>query len=377
MATLYDTLASQGKPTDYNSRKALYESLGLNNQYGAYVGSANQNTNFMNVMLKNPSPSQAAGNVPANTGGGTSVPSSTGGGGNQALINALVSKGYNVTDATNQANSPNAANLAKEYGVNMGGSGGSGNQSGFSDIQNKYAELMQNPQDLVALYNKYAEETGYNSAKQLVTNIDKTLADVEDKINKIEPNINANVGDYLITESQRGRMVNAGELPLRTQYAQILSSRAKLAPEATAKADLVNQLMGYARQGRVDQESYLKTLMDIEQQNTSNAFEREKFEQSKIDSARTASATGSDAAWIKALTDKLGGNETPTPTKTLAPLTEADLKGQISKPLSERGLSGSVIYTAPSGVQMRWSPLDSTWIRYDADYEKQLKSIGL
>ena len=33
----------------------------------------------------------------------------------QELINALVSKGYNVTDATNAANGSNAANLAREY----------------------------------------------------------------------------------------------------------------------------------------------------------------------------------------------------------------------------------------------------------------------
>src|SRR3990167_893729 len=43
-----------------------------------------------------------------------------GGGGSSALEQALISKGYNPTDARNAANGPRAAELAAEYGVGTG-----------------------------------------------------------------------------------------------------------------------------------------------------------------------------------------------------------------------------------------------------------------
>ena len=154
-------------------------------------------------------------------------------------------------------------------------------QKGFTDTQNQYAEQMYNAPDYASLYGQYSNETGLTDInkksadlKKLITDIDDTVFDIEDKIAKIEPNINKEVGNYLINESQRGRMVDAGEKPLRTQYADILRSRARLSGEAsnlsadaTAKSNLVNTLMGYAQQSYTDKGSYLKTLMDIEKSN--------------------------------------------------------------------------------------------------------------
>jgi len=138
---------------------------------------------------------------------------------------------------------------------------------GFSDLQNQYAELAYNQPNYSELYNQYAGQTGLTDVKKLITDIDTSVADIEDKIAKVEPNINKEIGDYLVTEGQRGRMVNAEEQPLRTQYADILRSRSRLSAEAAAKAELVNNLLNYAQADYTGSLNYLKTLVDIEEAN--------------------------------------------------------------------------------------------------------------
>src|SRR3972149_2710417 len=69
-----------------------------------------------------------------------------GGGGSSALEQALISKGYNPTDARNAANGPRAAELAAEYGVGTG----MGARAGFG--------LTQPTIDLNAIY-----ESSYKS----------------------------------------------------------------------------------------------------------------------------------------------------------------------------------------------------------------------
>lgn len=309
MATLIDTLSSQGKPTDYSSRKSLYESLGLNKQFGEYLGSANQNINFMNVLQKQPNPAQIQPSVPQ---------------GNQTV----------------QANNQGQQKI-----------------KGFSDIQNQYVQQMANPPDYAAMYGEYAKETGLADVKGLITNIDNTVADIEDKIAKIEPNINKEVGNYLINEQQRSRMVGAEELPLRTQYADILRSRSRLSAEAAAKADLVNTLMGYAKESYGSRSDYLKTLMEMEKSNKS--------------------AAGMNDAWLEILRNRDKNENITEDVVQPQPLTAEELGTFIKEPLSEKGKSGKVIYTTPTGVQVKWSPIDNQWVRYSKDYDDKLKAAGL
>jgi len=142
---------------------------------------------------------------------------------------------------------------------------------GFTNLQNQYAKEASETPDYMAMYQDLAQKQGLTDVNKLITDIDNTVSDIEDKIAKVEPNINKEVGNYLITEGQRGRMVTAGEEPLRTQYADILRSRSKLSAEATAKANLVNTLMDYAKESRVGRIEYLKSLIDIEASNKTKA----------------------------------------------------------------------------------------------------------
>lgn len=144
-------------------------------------------------------------------------------------------------------------------------------QKGFSNLQNQYAEAVYNQPDYAEMYKQYSDQEGLTDIKKLITGIDTSVADIEDKIAKIEPNINKEIGNYLVTEGQRGRMVNAEQEPLRTQYADILRSRSRLSAEATAKAELVNTLMGYAQNKYTGRLDYLKTLMEIEKSNKSGS----------------------------------------------------------------------------------------------------------
>jgi len=142
---------------------------------------------------------------------------------------------------------------------------------GFSDLQNQYAESVYNQPDYAGLYQRYAGETGLTDVKKLITNIDTSVADIEDKIARVEPNIGARLQDFDITEGQRQRMVTSEEQPLRTQYADVLRSRSKLSAEASSKADLVNTLMSYAQSDYTGRVNYLKTLVDIDEANKERA----------------------------------------------------------------------------------------------------------
>lgn len=163
------------------------------------------------------------------------------------------SKGINVMQKQ-----PNPAQLTSTQPTSI---------KGFTELQNRYAQGLAERPDYASMYQKYAGETGLTDVKKLITNIDTSVADIEDKIAKIEPNINKEIGNYLITEGQRGRMVNAEQEPLRTQYADILRSRSRLSAEASSKADLVNTLMSYAQADYEGKLNYLKNLVDIEESN--------------------------------------------------------------------------------------------------------------
>lgn len=189
---------------------------------------------------------------------------------------------------------------------------------GFTTLQNQYAEEMSKTPDYMSMYQDLAQKQGLTDVNKLITDIDNTVSDIEDKIAKVEPNINKEVGNYLINEAQRGRMVTAGEEPLRTQYADILRSRSKLSAEASSKADLVNTLMNYAKESRTNKIDYLKSLIEIEAGNkTSSAGNITNY--LGTEPKPTTKPTGEDQkadAILKGVTIDDSGNIKTQPTTT-------------------------------------------------------------
>ena len=221
-----------------------------------------------------------------------------------------LSKGMNIMQKQ-----PNPAQVQGNQTI-QSNQGGFKPIKGFTNLQNQYAEQMATPPDYQLLYGQYAKETGLADVKKLVLDIDNTVADIEDKIAKVEPNINKEIGNYLINEGQRGRMVNAEELPLRTQYADILRSRSRLSAEATAKAELVNTLMGFAQQSYSQKGDYLKALMDIEKSNKSGIGIKDplSYIETETDIVDPQEAVA-DSIFKKVTLDETGNIKTETPTK--------------------------------------------------------------
>lgn len=63
-SSIVDFLKSQGKPSDYSSRTSLYNTSGLSDRLGAYVGSAAQNTAFLKQLQ---TPAQTGAITPVDT----------------------------------------------------------------------------------------------------------------------------------------------------------------------------------------------------------------------------------------------------------------------------------------------------------------------
>jgi hypothetical protein len=276
MATLIDTLKSQGRPTDYYARKQLYESMGLDKQYGAYTGSASQNIGFQNVLLGgNPSPSQAQGapNLPSVTS-----PQPTG----QTIA------------------PPTSTSTSK-----------------MSENQSKYLEMLANRPSEAELYNKYAEEIGLAESMNTVASLNKTVMDLEKKIADIEPMITQRAKDFVITEAQRQRMTNAEEKPLRDQYLEAARQQNYAEVGLGNKRSLLETRMKYANS------AYDNQLKALEKAIAFDKEIQEREDQLARDRA-TAANTFNPAQLFGDLTSFLDGITEPKPT---APPTQTSDAG--------------------------------------------------
>jgi len=138
VATLNEYYTSQGKPLPAVSERAkIYESMGLGSA-ATYQGTSQQNTALLGKLTTGGSSATPTTNFQnkdevqnytnqvqndylktLNSNSGPALEFDK-----NALVEAMVSKGYNRTDATNEANGPNALNRAKEYlGIGGGESG--------------------------------------------------------------------------------------------------------------------------------------------------------------------------------------------------------------------------------------------------------------
>lgn len=236
MATLIDTLKSQGKATDYYSRQNLYNSMGLDKQFGAYTGSAQQNIGFQNVLSGGkPSPSQAGGTT--NLGTTTSLA---------------------TTGSTNALN-----------GIPL---------TGLTTLQKQYIQQSANLPSSEDLYNQYANEMGINQQADLVAGLQKTTMELEKKIAEIEPMIQQRAGDFVITDAQRGRMVNAEQKPLRDQYLEAARQLNYADAGLTAKKDLLSTRLKFATEAQNRPLELLKQVMEFNESNKkSTGFDTNAF----------------------------------------------------------------------------------------------------
>jgi len=217
---------------------------------------------------------------------------------------------------------------------------------GFTDIQNQYAQQLASPPDYMALYTDLAQQHGLTDINNLITGIDKSVNDIEDKIRAIEPAINKRSMDFQISESSRQGMVNAGEYPLRKQYSELISDRADLSAEQTAKTNLINTLMGYASTAYTQKNDYLKALMDIEKSNktSSNVWKPEIGDPDKPTGDPTSGNKEIDAILEGVTIDDSGSIKSEVKNKPILD-TKGNLKISDNLPLnSKQNKNKSLLY---------------------------------
>lgn len=217
--SVVDYLTSQGQASDYTTRAKLATQYGISN----YTGTAAQNTQLLNTLRGGATVPTATptATVPTQTTPTTqnqAVPT-TATGGSDALIQALISKGYNPTDAQNAANGPRAAELAREY-LGTGSSGNAGvssmsslfnttpvdltgtyktlyDTSGISKLQEQFSAKTSAYNAAVAKINDnpyLSEATRVGRIQKLTTNYNNDTANVQNQITSLKSDVETQMG---------------------------------------------------------------------------------------------------------------------------------------------------------------------------------------
>lgn len=124
------------------------------------------------------------------------------------LANALVQRGYNMTDALNAENGPRAAELAKEYGVGGGTTSGGNPQLDVNKaIQDSFQRLQT---EMVSKYNSYKSSNPFN--------LDEILAQkTQEAHEQIDPYYNETLNNYLTGVTRKMDRSQADSKDLLTQ----------------------------------------------------------------------------------------------------------------------------------------------------------------
>jgi hypothetical protein len=266
-----DYLKSIGKPTDYASRKKMYEDLGLGSQYGGFTGTAQQNIGLIGKL--------------GYTGGSTPTP-------NQANI-----AGSGATNASVTAGTP-------AVGTNV--------PSNLTPLQQQYLQQYAATPSSSDLYNKYSAEMGILEQTDIVTGLTRSIMDLEGKIGKVEGDVNSRMGDYQVTEAQRRRLQNVEEQPLRKQYLESIQQKSYQEAGLSAKQNLLAARMGYAKEDAERPLAMMKMMMDWEEEKKKTA-EGNATLQAILDLAKGASEAKPDLKAIESGVDSIlaGGTVTP------------------------------------------------------------------
>lgn len=114
-----------------------------------------------------------------------------------------------------------------------------------------------NPTDV---YNKITTQLGIPDARTRVQALQSNLLDTENAIRAVDPNVTARTSGSLVTEAQRGRVVNMEKAPLTDTYSQQNQSYGKeqgllaeLSGQATTQAGLAESSYKNKRQSLADQ----------------------------------------------------------------------------------------------------------------------------
>jgi hypothetical protein len=205
----------------------MYEDLGLGSQYGAFTGTAQQNIGLIeNLGYK-------GGTTPAVAGGESNL-------------------------AGSKAVAPSSAGTTS---ISL---------SGLSPLQQQYAQTFASMPSEGALYEKYAGELGIPETEKIIGGLSQSIMSLEDKIGKVEGDVNTRMGEFQVTEAQRRRLQNVEEQPLRTQYLEAVRQKSYQEAGLASKQNLLATRMKYATEEAQRPLELMKTMIDWEQANKEN-----------------------------------------------------------------------------------------------------------
>ena len=241
-------------------RAQIYQEKGLGSAQ-EYRGSADQNIRLLQVLQSGvpvaptpqPVPQTPIPQAPAPQPVQQPAPQQAQPAGGDALVQALMAKGYNETDARNAASGPRAVELAREY---LGVSGGAG------------AGITNQPTiDLQALYEKNYNTPEIQAANQKVTEVDAKIVERQKAYDEAVGMINDNP---FYSEATRvgkinnlDRKFNADVNTLQNEKALVSGQVAILKADAEMKLNLAIKQFDINSQQAQQSLSQFNSLLSI------------------------------------------------------------------------------------------------------------------
>lgn len=157
-----------------------------------------------------------------------------------------------------------------------------------------------NPTDT---YNKITTQLGIPDARTRVQALQSNLLNTENAIRAVDPNVTARTSGSLVTEAQRGRLVNMEKAPLTDTYSQQnqaygteQNNLGQLNTQAQQQASLAESSYKNKRQSLADQLSTaLKQQDDAQRKAEADRAFAENQRQFNVSSAQKASGSGGGA----------------------------------------------------------------------------------
>ncbi len=220
--SIADYLKSLGQPSDYGYRSTLYAKSGLN--LGAYGGTAQQNTALLNFLR--------------------------GGGGNVATTPPAAQPAVAATP-TPAPSAPVAATPRLDF-VTAGANRILEADKTRADAQVKARQALidfyAGLKPATERYQEFRTAQNLPAQEELVNALTKNVMGQEDVLAGIEPSVNKRVGDFLVTEEDRGSILAREQKPVIENLNKLLRNKQYEEIGLAGKQALVKELLTYSLQ---------------------------------------------------------------------------------------------------------------------------------
>lgn len=126
--------------------------------------------------------------------------------------------------------------------------------------ETQYLEHIASQPSTAELQKKYSEQLGLEQTRKEYEKLRDSIADIESKILRVEPEVTKRIKGFLVTEGARKRLVGAEEKPLRRRYAELSIQAGKVGAELAEKQRQLSQLVQAEKEAYRQKGAYLRAL---------------------------------------------------------------------------------------------------------------------